>query len=210
MTGRALVHVAGAGGHAKVVIATLRDAGFEIVAAWDDDESRAGVAILGVPVRGGIDDLPRDAAVIIAVGSNTARKAVAERLQGREFVGAVHPSSTVDPSVALGPGSIVFAGVVIQPDTRLGAHVIVNTGAIVDHDCLLEDFVHVAPGVHLAGNVSLREGAFLGIGVCAVPGVEVGEWATVGAGGAIVRSIPPGVTAVGCPARPRGSGTREP
>ena len=44
--------VVGAGGHAKVVIATVRAAGGDVVAAYDDDQSRWGQKILGVPVKG--------------------------------------------------------------------------------------------------------------------------------------------------------------
>lgn len=201
MKGGAQVQVAGAGGHAKVVLATLRDAGFAVAACWDDDERRRGETLLGIPIRGPIDGIPDGARVVVAIGSNARRQAVAARLSGRTFVSAVHPSAVIHPSVALGPGTVVFAGAVVQPDVRLGAHVIVNTGACVDHDCVLEDFVHVAPGVRLAGNVTLREGAFLGIGACAVPGTEVGAWATVGAGGVVVTPIPSGATAVGCPAK---------
>lgn len=196
-----LVHVVGAGGHAKVVIATLQAAGVEVGGAWDDAVHRVGRTVLGVPVYGPIEAAPAEASLVVAIGSNAGRKAVAARLRGRTFVSIVHPAAVVHPSATLGPGTVVFAGAVLQPEVRLGAHVIVNTGASVDHDCVLEDFVHVAPGVHLAGNVSLREGAFLGIGSSAVPGCEVGAWATVGAGGVVIKPIPGRATAVGCPAR---------
>ena len=44
--------VVGAGGHAKVVIATLRAAGGDVAAAYDDDQRRWGTKILGVEIRG--------------------------------------------------------------------------------------------------------------------------------------------------------------
>jgi sugar O-acyltransferase (sialic acid O-acetyltransferase NeuD family) len=195
------VHVVGAGGHAKVVIATLRCAGFEVEAAWDDMEARHGTAVLGVPVLGTVDAVPRSARVVIAVGSNPARRDLAARLQGREFVSVVHPAAVVHTSVEIAPGAVVFAGAILQPDVALGPHVIVNTGASVDHDGILERFVHVAPGARLAGSVVVREGAFVAVGASVIPEIEIGAWATVGAGGVVIRSIPAGVTAVGCPAR---------
>ena len=201
MSGGKAVHVVGAGGHAKVVIATLQAAGFDVEAAWDDDSTRVGSDVLGVPIRGAIEAIPLTASVVVAIGSNARRRTVAARLEGRTFASAVHPSAVVHTSAVVGPGTVVFAGAVVQPDSRLGAHVIVNTGASVDHDCVLEDFVHIAPGVSLAGTVTLREGVFLGVGASAVPGTEVGAWATVGAGGVVVAPIPAGATAVGCPAR---------
>jgi sugar O-acyltransferase (sialic acid O-acetyltransferase NeuD family) len=198
------VSLIGAGGHAKVVLATLRDAGWTVSAAYDDDPTKWGSTLSGVPILGSVDQAasgPRRS--VVAIGNNRARQKVAARL-ALEWVTAVHPRAWVDPSVRLGPGTVVFAGAVIQPDTVLGAHVIVNTGATIDHDGVLGDFVHVAPGCHLAGEVHVGDGAFLGTGSSVIVGVEVGPWSVVGAGGVVVRHVPPGVTAVGVPARPRG------
>ena len=135
------VHVIGAGGHAKVVVATIRAAGLDVECAWDDDPRRRGGAVLGAPVRGSVDDVPAGVPIVVAIGSNVVRRDVVARLGAREFCTVAHPSAVVHPSATLGPGTVVFAGAVVQPDARLGAHVIVNTAASVDHDCLVEDFV---------------------------------------------------------------------
>lgn len=201
MNAETAVHVVGAGGHAKVVIAALQAACVVVEAAWDDDARRVGGEILGIPIRGPIEGVPPRASVVIAIGANACRKAVASRLSGRTSVRVIHPAAIIHPSAVLGAGTVVFAGAVVQPDVRLGEHVIVNTAASVDHDCIVGDFVHIAPGAHLAGGVRIREGALLGIGACAVPGAEIGSWAVVGAGGVVVAPIAAGVTAVGCPAR---------
>lgn len=198
------VAVIGGGGHAKVVIATLRDAGWKVVCAYDGDETKWGTSISGVPIVGDDDRVgdgpPR---AVIAVGNNRTRQRLAHRL-GLEWVTVVHPRAWVDASVRLGAGTVVFAGAVIQPDSVVGDHVIVNTGASIDHDCQVDDFVHLAPGCHLAGEVHVAEGAFLGTGASVIVRVEVGPWSIVGAGGVVVRHVPPGVTAVGVPARQRG------
>ena len=200
------LHVIGAGGHAKVVIATAQAAGVTVTAVYDDDDKLWGKTVLGVRVVGATDLLERDqidGEAVIAVGCNSARKNLAERLSCRWAV-VVHPSALVHETVRLGAGTVVFAGTVIQPDARLGAHVIANTAASIDHDCQLGDFVHVAPGAHLAGNVTLGDGAFLGIGSAVIPGRTVGAWTTVGAGGVVVSDLPAHSTAIGVPARPRG------
>jgi sugar O-acyltransferase (sialic acid O-acetyltransferase NeuD family) len=194
--------VVGAGGHARVVIATIEAAGGEVVRVLDDDPVIRGTPILGHVVEGpAIRELiPVGALVILGIGSNRARMVVAGRLLAT-FGTAVHPSAVVHSSVVIGVGSVVFAGAVIQPGSSLGSHVIVNTSASIDHDCVLRDFVHIAPGVRLAGNVTLEPGAFMGIGSCALPGVRIGAWATVGAGSVVLREVPPGSTAVGVPAK---------
>jgi sugar O-acyltransferase (sialic acid O-acetyltransferase NeuD family) len=200
--GRAPYVVVGAGGHAKVVIATIEAAGGEVVCVLDDDPGRHGSRVLGHLVRGAVTDdlIPTDALVVLGIGDNGARIRIAASL--RSAAGSVvHPSAVVHPSVTIGEGSVVFAGAIIQPGTVLGRHVIVNTGATVDHDCVLGDGVHVAPGVHLAGGVRLDDGVFMGIGSCATPYTRVGAWSTVGAGGVVVADIPGAVIATGVPAR---------
>lgn len=196
------VAVLGAGGHGKVVVATLRAAGRTVSAVYDDAEERHGTEVLGVPVRGPLSAAAEDGveAAVIGVGDNRARQAIAGRLE-LPWVSVVHPAAHVHDSVALGAGTVVFAGAVVQPDSSLGRHGIVNTGASVDHDCVVGDFVHLAPGARLAGHVTVGEGAFLGIGSVAVPGLEVGSWALVGAGSAAVRPVPEGATVLGVPAR---------
>lgn len=208
MTSSAGVVVIGAGGHAKVVIASLLDAGLPVRAVVDDDPGKEGTRILGVVVSGGHPPLPGDseAPTVIAVGDNRARRELARRYPDRRWLTVIHPTAYVHPSASLGPGTVIFAGSIVQPGVRIGSHCIVNTGATIDHDCRIGDFSHVAPGSHLSGGVRLGRGAFLGIGSAAVPGVEIGEWTVVGAGGVVVGDLPDRVTAVGAPARPLPAG----
>jgi sugar O-acyltransferase (sialic acid O-acetyltransferase NeuD family) len=199
------VAVIGAGGHAKVVISTLRAAGHTVGGVFDDDPRKTGISLLGVKVLGLTSDIVNTdyRAAVIAIGDNVTRRNLAQRIKVAEWITLVHPAAWVDPTVKLGQGTVVFAAAVIQPDTIVGDHVIINTGSTVDHDCVVGDFAHVAPGVHLAGETQLGEGALLGIGVVVKPCCRIGEWAIVGAGGVVVKDVPASVTAVGVPAVPR-------
>lgn len=198
------IHVVGAGGHAKVVISTLRAAGHEVAAVFDDDSQRWGSYFQGSPIVGPAAKLEALSSpqAIVAVGSAEARKALAQRFPHVEWFTVVHPAAYVHPSVRLGPGTVVFAGAVIQPDATIGAHCIINTSSSVDHDCVLEDFVQVAPGGHIGGRARLEEGVFIGIGAAVLPCVSVGGWTVVGAGGVVTKDLEGGVVAVGVPARP--------
>lgn len=198
------VYVFGAGGHAKVVLGTLRAAGRSAEGLFDDDLRKRGSRVLGVPVLGPMAEAQGRAPgeAVLAIGNNRVRKKLAAELVGWTWITVIHPQAYVDPSAELGPGTVVFAGAVVQPDAQIGAHVIVNTGATVDHDCQVGDFAHLAPGVNLGGAVSVREGALVGVGSSVIPGIRIGAWSVVGAGAAVIRDVAAGATVVGVPARP--------
>ena len=141
------VIVLGAGGHAKVVVATLRAAGWTVDSILDDDLSCWGGNVLGAPITGPISAARLDPQqpAVIAIGDNSVRRRIAESI-GLRWISAIHPSATVHESVRIGAGSVVCAGVVVQPETVIGAHVILNTSSHVDHDGRIGDFVHIAPG----------------------------------------------------------------
>ena len=194
--------VLGAGGHAKVVISTLRAMGHTVEGVFDDSESLIGKEVLGVRILG----TSRDAATfqcdgaIIAIGNPRVRKKIAENLPLHWEV-AIHPSATLDASVRIGKGTVVFAGAVIQPDVEIGEHAVVNTCAHLDHDCWMGDYSHLAPGAALAGQVAIGEGTMIGIGASVIQCKSIGSWSMVGAGAAVVQDLPDHVLATGVPAR---------
>jgi UDP-perosamine 4-acetyltransferase len=204
------VVLVGGGGHAKVILDLLRAAGQHEIAGCASLDPNA-MRDLGIPVLGDDSRLPAIYAsgvrrAFVAIGDNRRRWRLSEELaaMGFELVNAVSPNAVLSPSVRLGAGVAVMAGVVINACSRIGNGCIINTGATVDHDCIIGNWAHIAPGANLAGCVTVGEGAFLGIGSRAIPKVSIGEWATVGAGGVVVRDLPAGVTAIGVPAKVKG------
>jgi len=194
--------VIGAGGHAKVVAATARAAGYEVAALVDPRPELRGASVLGAPVVGEDVPVPDAAELVVAVGDNRVRSRLAARHASHAFATLVHPRASLAEEVSVGAGSVVFAHAVLQPGARVGRHAIVNTAAVVEHDCALADLVQVASGATLAGGVSAGEGAFVGAGATVLPGVRLGAWCVVGAGAVVVRDVPDGATVVGVPARP--------
>jgi sugar O-acyltransferase (sialic acid O-acetyltransferase NeuD family) len=195
------VLIIGAGGHAKVVIATLQAGGRTVDGILDDRRSLQGTSILGVPVIGTTERAStfRHLDAIVAVGDNEIRRALVERLN-LEWTVAIHPASIIHPDVTIGAGTVVFAGAVIQPGAWVGAHVIINTSASIDHDCQIGAFCHVAPGAHLGGTVVVAEGAFVGIAAVVLPNIKIEEWAQLGGGAVAIRNVGARCVAVGIPA----------
>jgi sugar O-acyltransferase (sialic acid O-acetyltransferase NeuD family) len=202
--------IAGAGGHAKVIIEAVRTHGRWIVAALTDPVIRGEV--LGVPVVGTDEELPRLrqqglAAGLVGVGSIRLPTLRVELFQRLREVGFVLPSvyhfrATVSPTAEVGEGTVVLAGAVINAQARVGRNVIVNTGAIIEHDCVIGDHVHVAPRSVVGGGAAIEARVHVGMGAIILQGRRVGEGTVIGAGAVVNRDLPPNTVCVGVPARP--------
>lgn len=209
MTTRRPLVLVGASGLAREVLAVTREHGpHTVVGVLDDDPDRHGLLLDGVPVLGGLDALAvwPDADVLVAVGHGTGRAAVVGRLRSAglgddRWASVVHPSAVVPRGCAVGPGSVLLAGVVLTADVRVGAHVVLMPHVTLTHDDRVADFATLAAGVALGGGVVVAERAYLGMNASVRPGVRVGAASTLGMGAALLTDLPDGETWAGVPAR---------
>lgn len=197
----------GAGGHARVLAALARAAGYTIlgvcdpalaandVASWEDldvlgdDHALEQLAPDRVELMLGVGQL--------AAGNVREQLYASWRARGYVFPALVHPTAWAAPGVVLSDGVQVMAGAVIQPGCEIGENSIVNTRASIDHECCIGRDVHVAPGATLCGAVTVEDGAFIGAGATVIQGVRVGKSAVVGAGVTLVRDLKAKATIIG-------------
>lgn len=208
--GRKKCVVLGCGGHGRVVLDILVNAGqHDVVGFIDSDAVRTGRRVDGVRVLGRPADLTRIrdkhgvSAAIIAIGNNGDRRALADQLDalGFELINAIHPSANLARNVSLGRNVVVAAGALVCAHCQIGDSVILNTGCIVDHESLIATATHICPGARLAGRVTVESGAFVGIGATIIQQVRIGYEAVVGAGAVVTGDVAPLSTVVGVPAR---------
>jgi len=203
----------GGGGHARMLVTSLLDAGgTKPVAIVDPESSLHGSLVFGVSVVGSDEEIRGlvDRGVrffVVGLGStgdNEPRRRLYEfgLAEGLAPLAVVHPSAIVSPFARLGAGAQLMPGSVINAGATLGANVLVNSRALVEHDCELGDHVHVASGACLSGGVRVDPLAHVGVGATVRQGVGIGEAAVVGAGAVVVGDVAPGTTVVGVPARP--------
>jgi sugar O-acyltransferase (sialic acid O-acetyltransferase NeuD family) len=202
------IFVFGTGGHAKVVIDTVRCANkFKLLFLIDDKQNVKNSRVLKCQCIGGRDELlaHRDQVNegIVAIGNNFVRTEIADWLNNKSFDLAtiIHPSAIIASDVNIEAGTLVMPSVVINPSVNIGRNVIINTNSIVEHDCQIDSGAHIAPGSILSGGVVIEKNVFVGAGSVILPGLRIGENAIVGANSTVLRDISPNETVVGSPAR---------
>ena len=197
--------VIGAGGHARVVIATARACGLPEPQAClvDDGSEEEREPIHGIPLLSLESVVGQRGLFFPAVGRNEVRQRLIRQLtdQGWQAISICHPRALVEKDVTIGVGTVIAMGAVVQTGACLGNGVIVNTGAIVEHDVSVGDCVHIAPGSVILGEAVIGSRALIGAGSRILPCVKIGEDAVVGAGSVVRDSVAPNTTVVGSPAR---------
>ena len=198
----------GGGGHCGSVIDSLLSLRvYDAVGIVDPK----GVSILGVPVLGTDDDLPRlfregwtDALITVGSLGDTALR---RRLYGIVKDIGFHLPMIVDPTavvareVKLGEGCFVGKCAVVNVGAAVGTCAIINTGAIVEHDCRIGAFAHISPGAVLCGQVRVGNDSHIGAGAVVRQQITVGHGVLIGAGSVVVNHVPDRATAYGNPCR---------
>jgi len=145
-------------------------------------------------------------ALAIGIGTPGPRLSVSAALEA-EFPAEcwprlIHPSVIYDAdSCSLGHGVILCPGTVMTVNVRIEPYAMVNFGSTVGHESTIGRGTVINPGANIGGGVELGPRVLVGAGAQVLQYLSVGEGATVGAGAVVTRSVGPGQTVVGVPAR---------
>jgi len=211
------IAVYGGGGFAREVAWLVqscadRGLGYEVVCFIEDDQSRQGRTLNGVPTVSLEEAGVRfaDARVVVGVGSPVKRELLAKKAAsaGFGFATIIHPGVERSKWIDYGAGTLVCAGNILTTNISLGDHVHVNLDCTIGHDAVLGDYTTLAPGVHISGWVHAGRRVYIGTGAVVINGTEqapivLGDDVVIGAGACVTKSVTAGITVVGVPARPR-------
>lgn len=200
--------IIGAGGHSRVVISLLRS-----LPKWDPqiiiDINFSGQeeTIMGIPVVGGLDDLKAYTEIktcLIAIGNNSERRAIFERLlaDGYSIPSVVSPTAFVDETAQLGVGVFVGPLSFLGPMATVDDNSILNTGSVVEHESKVGKHSHIAPNATIAGRCIIGDEVLVGLNATLLPNVSVVSKSTVGAMSLMTKSTTTEGTFIGVPARP--------
>lgn len=114
--------------------------------AFVDDGQPVGAEICGVPVVGGIADLPelhkKYALLVVGIGNNSFRAQVYEKAAawGYTSPNIIAPSAYVSPFAKIGVGCVILQNACVQNGAVVGNGVLLNAGAEVHCDAVVEDY----------------------------------------------------------------------
>lgn len=149
----------GAGGFGRIV---AEQAMLQYDCAFVDDGQPAGAEIFGIPVVGGIADLPKlckeYTLLVVGIGNNSFRAQVYEKAAalGYTFPNIIAPSAYVSPFAKIGVGCVILQNACIQNGAVVGDGVLLNAGAEIHCDATVEDYALIYT------NSVIRTGAKVG------------------------------------------------
>jgi len=201
----------GGGGHCRSVLDSLLEQNTYADIAIADDNIMPGTAIMGVPVIGNGDDLPKLLALgykqafvaIGSIGNPQLRMRIFDLLElaGFEIPNIFDKTAVVSRYALLGKGIFAGKNAVINTGTAVGDCAIINTSVVVEHDCRIGRFAHISSASVLCGNVAVGERTHIGAGTVIRQGLTVGSDTMIGMGSVVSDNMPQGVTAFGSPCR---------
>ena len=195
----AIIGGVGGGGALIIIDAALRIGSVIPVAIYDQDPQFNGKAVLGVPVRGAMDELlaaDRDGgifdALVIAFNRNLEeRDRIFRSLRDANytFANIIDPSVEIRSQVEIGTGNVILSRVYIGACSRIGSNNFISANVALEHGNVLGDSCAFGPGVFTSGNVSVGNRVRFGAGVFVEPGLEIGDDAVIGSGQTLVTGV---------------------
>jgi sugar O-acyltransferase (sialic acid O-acetyltransferase NeuD family) len=190
----------GAGGHGKSVLELIKTLGSYQVVGFLDDGLPTGEMVMGLPVLGGRNQLPKlynqglrlAVNAVGGIGNLRVREEVFRTLLDAGFgcPAIVHPRSYLEPSVNLSRGVQIFPFAYLGSEVQVGFGSIINTNAIISHECRLGTLVNVSPGAILAGGVEVGERSLIGMGATVNLLVKIGPESRVGNSATVKEDVP--------------------
>lgn len=149
----------GAGGFGRMV---AEQAMLQYDCAFVDDGQVVGAEICGIPVVGGLADLPelrKDYDLrVVGIGNNQFRTQVYEKAKalGYVFPNIIAPSAYISPFSKVGCGCVLLQNACIQNGASVGNGVLLNAGTEVHCDAAVGDYALIYT------NSVVRTGATVG------------------------------------------------
>lgn len=201
----------GGGGHCKSVLDSLLQLNQYSEIGIIDKSEYIGKCVLGIPIIGCDDDLPKlyesgygyAFVTVGSIGETYLRIKLFNFLEkiGFEIPDVIDSSSVISQHAIIEKGVFIGKNAVVNAGTSIGKGTIINTSSIIEHDCAIGDFVHISPGTVLCGEVQIGANSHIGANSVIKQCVNIGSNTTIGAGSVALNDVGSYVIAYGNPCK---------
>jgi sugar O-acyltransferase (sialic acid O-acetyltransferase NeuD family) len=94
----------------------------------------------------------------------------------------ISPLAYISKHAAIGQGTIVMHGAIVNAGAVIGNNCIINTNSLIEHDVVIGDHVHVSTEATINGGVIIESKVFVGSRSIIKDNISIGEGSIVGAG----------------------------
>ena len=142
--------------------------------------------------------------IFIANGDPKIKTKIYNRLKEQN----IKPSNLIDKTSIISPSVKYKNGLIAMPYCSLSSfadlshNVTINFNSNVGHHTTIGSNSFISSMVNIGGGVNIGSQVFIGMGVQIKEGVSIGDNSIISMGSVVHKNIPPGLIAMGNPARP--------
>jgi sugar O-acyltransferase (sialic acid O-acetyltransferase NeuD family) len=191
----------GAGGHTRSLLNLINRDVFIIKGIYDE-QYIPDERINGIPLLGGIKDIPDDEEIILSIGNNNNRCEFYKKFI-RQIVkeNLIHNSCIIEKDTNIGNSNQILANSYINSNGVIGDNNIINTGATIEHEVFIGSHNHISVNSTICGRVKIGNRCFIGAGSVIIDKLTVCSDVVIGAGSTVINDITESGTYVGNPVR---------
>ena len=186
----------GGGGHCKSVIDVAESAGYNILGILDKQEF-VGTAVLGYPILGTDDEIPKyaDKVDFVVTSGQIKNTGIRRKIEsiiekaGGHFATVIAEDAYVSEHAVIGDGTVVLHKAVVNAGAEIGKNCIINTMVNIEHDVYIGDCCHISTGTMVNGGTKIGNDCFVGSGCTLYNGIKIADGSVVPAGIVVRKSI---------------------
>jgi sugar O-acyltransferase (sialic acid O-acetyltransferase NeuD family) len=202
------IYIFGAGGFAKEIYYTIKNAGEYIVKGFINKDIVQDVIVDNITIPVFSEDqieqfcLEYQINAAIAIANNNIVEKVFHKFEGKCFF-----PNIIDPSIAsygeiiMGEGNIITRNNFFSDNVIIGSFNRINMCCLIGHDVTIGDFNIVNPSCKISGNVHIGNFNMLGVNSSILQGISLGNNNTIGGGSFLASNIDNNNNLLGVPAR---------
>ena len=202
------IYIVGAGTYGEAMYELATILGYNVIGFYDDDESKQGLKIMGIPVIGKSSDLSDEKIMgnnfIVAIGNNDLRLKFMLKIinLGGETPTLIHPTAIISPSVQIGNGVYIQANAYLWTKVKVNDFCIISPNVVIAHHTTIGEACLISTMTAVGASIKIKDRVFVGMGSTIVTGISlIGENTTVGAGAVVLKNLEANSVYAGVPAK---------